>query len=124
MISSAPLSLTSLIFIFEQLLRGLWPAQSGHVLSLLLQTQQEAEGNDASFKVEHYTVLHNTVQACNEILNLCFSNPTVLCSCKEENCVLYLWRQKETSQCCVFDRLLCCKFSSPTVYFAFKGSET
>lgn len=43
------LSVTSLIFfIFEQLLCGLWPAQPGHVLSLLLQTQQEAEGNDAS----------------------------------------------------------------------------
>lgn len=41
-----PLSMTSSIFIFEQLLCGLWPAQPGHVLSLLLQTQQKAEGDD------------------------------------------------------------------------------
>lgn len=53
------------------------------------------------------------------LLNVCFSNPTVLCSCKEENCVLFLWGQKETSQCCVFDRLLCCEFPSPTLYLLF-----
>lgn len=28
----------------SQLLRRLWPSQSGHVVSLLLQTQQEAQG--------------------------------------------------------------------------------
>ncbi len=130
---SRPLSMTSSICIFEQLLCGLWPAQPGHVLSLLLQTQQKAEGDyDASLHwFNKYSLCMHASIACYVFLwfrclvlharfvkmwcflNLCSSNSTVLCSCKEDNCVLYLRWPKETSQCCVFDRLLCCKFSSP-----------
>lgn len=30
--------------------------------------------------------------------------------CQKEDCVLYLWGQKETSKCCLFDWLVCCEY--------------